>query len=193
MVAFPRLLVGQTLDDVDAVAERLRVAVGAHRCRVEANPAATACSIWWLFGDPLDQPFDATVPDAPPFASAVPAGSLDRLVMGRREDGQPWLLDLRVGVVGGGKASLIWSVLFGLGPAIRCGLVEVAGIDLKGGMELAMGRPLLTWYADTAEGAVALLEDRVAALRARTVRLAGTARLLAEPTTTEPLVLVVVD
>ncbi len=38
LVAWPGLLTGQTVDDVQAVADRLRVALDAHRCRVVPNP-----------------------------------------------------------------------------------------------------------------------------------------------------------
>lgn len=88
---------------------------------------------------------------------------------------------------------MIWSLLFALAPAIRTGLVEVHGVDLKGGMELAMGRALFTRYADQAAAAVSLLEDTVAELRARTLAMAGTARVLDQPTTAMPLMVVVVD
>jgi S-DNA-T family DNA segregation ATPase FtsK/SpoIIIE len=193
LVAVPRLLLGQTVDDVEAVAERLRVAVEARRCRVLPNEANTACRIVWSFGDPLATPFDATVP-------AVGAGMPDlrAVPMGRTEDNTAWLLDVRVstlvaGTSGSGKASLVWSLLFGLAPAIRAGLVEVHGIDLKGGMEFAMGRPLFTRYAQTADVAVALLEDASAQMTARAARLAGISRSLEQPTVAEPLVFVVVD
>ena len=51
--ATPRLLTGQTVDDVENVADRLRVVVDAERCRIVPNVAATACRIVWGFGDPL--------------------------------------------------------------------------------------------------------------------------------------------
>jgi S-DNA-T family DNA segregation ATPase FtsK/SpoIIIE len=193
LVAVPRLLVGQTVEDVDAVTERLRVAVEARRCRVVPNEDNTACRIVWSFGDPLADPFDATVPQV---GAGLP--DLRAVRMGRTEDDQPWLLDVRcstlvAGTSGSGKASLVWSLLFGLAPAVRAGLVEVHGIDLKGGMEFAMGRPLFTRYAQTADVAVALLEEAAQQMSARAARLAGISRSLEEPTTAEPLVFVVVD
>jgi S-DNA-T family DNA segregation ATPase FtsK/SpoIIIE len=193
LVAVPRLLLGQTVEDVDAVAERLRVAVEARRCRVLPNEANTACRIVWSFGDPLADPFDATVP-----AVGAPVPDLRAVPMGRTEDNTVWVLDVRcstlvAGTSGSGKASLVWSLLFGLAPAIRAGLVEVHGIDLKGGMEFAMGRPLFIRYAQTSDVAVQLLEDAAAQMSARAARLAGISRSLEQPTTADPLVFVVVD
>jgi S-DNA-T family DNA segregation ATPase FtsK/SpoIIIE len=193
LVAVPRLLVAQTVEDVEAVTERLRVAVEARRCRVVPNDANTACRIVWSFGDPLADPFDATVPG---LSAGLP--DLQRLRMGRTEDDEAWLLDVRcstlvAGTSGSGKASLVWSLLFGLAPAIRAGLVEVHGIDLKGGMEFAMGRPLFTRYAQTPDVAVQLLEDAAAQMTARAARLAGISRSMDQPTVAEPLVFVVVD
>ena len=102
------------------------------------------------------------------------------------------LSTLTAGCSGAGKASLIWGLVFALGPANKAGLVELHGIDLKGGMELSMGRPLFTRYAQTAETAVILLEDAAAALQARAARLAGVTRQHT-PSTAEPLVVVVID
>src|SRR4051812_25891121 len=59
-------------------------------------------------------------------------------------------------------------------------------------MELAMGRPLFTRYAQTADHAVILLEDAARDLQARAARLAGLTRQH-QPTLEEPLVVVVVD
>jgi S-DNA-T family DNA segregation ATPase FtsK/SpoIIIE len=193
LIARPRLLLGQTVEDWHAAGERLRAAVGAHGCRIVADTTRTGCCIEWRFGDPLAQPFDAIIPEP-----STPPGALRSLSMGRSEDGGPWLLNLRVstlgaGASGSGKASLIWSLLFALAPAIRAGLVEVHGIDLKGGMELAMGRAMFTRYADQGNSAVALLEETVAELRARTLAMAGTTRILDQPSSTMPLVVVVVD
>ena len=66
-------------------------------------------------------------------------------------------LDPDVGLFRVGKASLIWGLVFALGPANKAGLVQLLGIDLKGGMELAMGAAMFTRYAQTADAAVVLL------------------------------------
>ncbi len=192
LVAVPRLLIGQTVEDVEAVADRLRVALGARRCRIDADPSMTGCSIVWGFTDPLATAFDATVP---PAGAGVPA--LSRLRLGRTEDGGPWRLPLGLstlvaGSSGSGKASLIWGLMFALAPAIKTGLVQVHGVDLKGGMELSMGRALFTRYAQTALHAVILLEDAATQLQARAARLAGHTRQHT-PSIAEPLIVVLVD
>jgi S-DNA-T family DNA segregation ATPase FtsK/SpoIIIE len=192
LVAWPRLLTGQTVDDVEAVADRLRVAAGAQRCRVVPNASLTACRIVWSFGDLLAEPFDTIIP-----AADAPVSDLRSAVLGRTEDGLPWLLPLGMstltaGSSGSGKASLIWGLVFRLGPSVKIGLVQLHGIDLKGGMELAMGRPLFTRYAQTADHAVILLEDAARDLQARAARLAGQTRHH-RPSLDEPLVVVVID
>lgn len=60
----PALLPGQTLDDVEAVAERLRVTVHATRLRVVAGPNFASCWLVWSFEDRLARPFPAHVPAA---------------------------------------------------------------------------------------------------------------------------------
>src|SRR4030095_14488151 len=82
-------------------------------------------------------------------------GDLDGLPVGRREDGRPWTLPapgahalggraprgredgrrwtlpargthvLVAGATGAGKGSVLWSVIRGLGPWVRAGLVEL--------------------------------------------------------------------
>lgn len=103
------------------------------------------------------------------------------------------------GSTGSGKASVLWSVIRGLGPAIRTGLVQVWALDPKGGMELAAGGPLFarfcygagdpdSYEADFAE----TLEVAVEIMRQRQSSLRGTTRLHT-PTEAEPLIVVVVD
>ena len=192
LVATPRLLMGQTVDDVQDAADRLRVAAGARRVRVLPDDRWTGCRIVWSFGDPLAQPFNATVP-----AAGTMSFDLAQVTLERTEDGTDWVYpfgasSLFAGASGSGKASLIWCALFGIAPAIRAGVVQVHGVDLKGGMELSMGRRLFTRYATTPEQAVVLLEDAATALQERAARLAGHTRQHT-PTAADPLVLVLVD
>ncbi|WP_392507520.1 FtsK/SpoIIIE domain-containing protein [Naumannella halotolerans] len=186
----PRLLIGQTVEDVEHAADRLRTAVGARRVRIVPDDTYTTCRIVWSFGDPLGEPFLATIPDRSPDTglAAVPVG--------RTEDSTTWWLPLIstlvAGCTGAGKASVMWSTILALAPSIRSGLVELHGIDLKGGMELTMGRRLFTRTATTPAEAVQLLEDAVTRLEERTHALAGRVRDH-RPTVAEPLVLIVVD
>lgn len=96
------------------------------------------------------------------------------------------------GSSGSGKASLVWGLLMGLVRPIHEGTVQVWRIDRKGGMELAMGRALLTRFADDASLAVALLEDAVATMQTRARELAGHTRQHTA-SVGSPLVIILID
>ncbi len=88
---------------------------------------------------------------------------------------------------------MLWSLIRALGPGVRDGLVKLWVLDPKGGMELAAGAPLFDRFAyDTAAVMAELLEDAVSVMQARARRLMGRTRLH-EPSTDEPLIVVVVD
>lgn len=119
------------------------------------------------------------------------------VLMGLSEGGAEWRLPLGphtlvAGASGSGKASLVWGLLLGLVQPIREGVVEVWGIDRKGGMELAMGRELLTRFADNAPRSVALLEEAVEQMQARARALAGVTRQHVA-TAESPTVIVLID
>jgi DNA segregation ATPase FtsK/SpoIIIE, S-DNA-T family len=100
---------------------------------------------------------------------------------------------LIAGQTGAGKGSVIWSTLLRLLPAIEAGVVRPWGWDLKGGMELGMGRSFFgDRYADDPESAAALLERYENELSARTKALAGKVRKFT-PSTDTPLELGVFD
>lgn len=191
LVTVPRLMVGQTVDDVVAVEERLRVAVGSRQIRIVPNEAHTGCSVRFLFADPLAQITYAPLPSL----DAVP--NIDDAVMGVTEDGAPWVMPIRLsrltaGCAGSGKAGVMHGTVLALAPAVRSGLVQLHGIDLKGGMELGMSQPMFTRYATTLDQAVIILEDAVRAMLVRAEKLAGKVRTHT-PTVGEPLVVVVID
>ncbi len=185
-----RPLIGQTLEEFESAAERLRTAVGASRIRIE--PCNTNhVLLTFTIGDALTEPFTAAYPQA------GPPRSLARVAMGRREDGSSWHLPvgphtLVAGSSGAGKGSIFWSFAFGLAPAVRAGLVRLHGIDLKGGMEVLMGRELFSTQATSAAEAVAVLESLVARMQARTSMYAGYVRSH-EPAVDEPLHVVMID
>lgn len=189
LTVFLRLPVGHTVEDIQAVSERLRHAIGARMIRVSSEPRA---SVMFTFGDPLADTITRSQPD--------PADEWDgrSVPMGLTAEGEAWSLRLTgthtlvAGMTGSGKASLVWGVTLGLAPAISQRLVQVHGIDLKGGMELGMGRGLFARYATHAEEAVIVLEDAVAQMQARVSRLAGVTRQH-HPTTDEPQVVVLID
>jgi S-DNA-T family DNA segregation ATPase FtsK/SpoIIIE len=149
------------------------------------------------FGDPLVHVVAG--------ASMVPAEDIDfgAVRIGRRDDGKDWLVSLLAthillaGATGAGKGSVLWSLVAGIGPAIRAGLVQVVGIDPKGGMELGFGRELFRKLVtmdgrDAEEEVVAFLEELADEADRRASALAGYARTLT-PSTAMPFVLVVID
>lgn len=172
----------QLISNADAIAQNL----GARRVTVTAAPGGA--SVMLAFADPLEQVF------ALPVATSV---DLRAIPLGRRDDGAPWTIRLGphtlvAGSSGSGKASLVWGLILGLAPAIRSGLVEMHGIDLKSAMELGMGRELLTRFGHTPVHAVQLLEEAVAAMQARALELSGTSRQHVA-TTSSPHVVVLID
>lgn len=187
-----RMLPGQTVADYAAAAPRLRQTFGLLDVRPRAVP-----------GDPhgvellclVDDPLVAPVPLAPP-AEVV---DLTAVPVGRTEDGRTLALPilgshwLVAGETGAGKGSVLWSLILGLAPAVRAGLVRLWVIDPKGGMELAAGAPLFDRFVyGGTEQYADLLDEAVAGLRARAGRLRGLTRKH-EPTPEEPLVVVIVD
>jgi S-DNA-T family DNA segregation ATPase FtsK/SpoIIIE len=153
---------------------------------VTAAPGGAECVV--QYADPLAAPFSAPWPQTT---------DLRAIPMGIESSGRLWSVRLGphtlvAGSSGSGKASMIWSLLIGLAPAIRSNLVQVHGIDLKGGMELTMGRKLLTSYATDPAEAVQLLEDVAAQMKRRAGELAGKSRQHVA-TIDSPHVLVVID
>jgi S-DNA-T family DNA segregation ATPase FtsK/SpoIIIE len=185
------LLSGQGPDVYEAAATQLAHTFEALRCRVVVDRPGRV-TLEFTHGDPLTLDVLALEPDADP--------DLERLRIGRREDGTPWVHRLIgthllvAGATGAGKGSVVWSLLRAMGPAIRERSLEVWAIDPKGGMELTPGAGLFTRfaYADPAQ-MVELLEDAVVLMRERAERLRVAGRRLHEPRVGDPLVVVVVD
>jgi S-DNA-T family DNA segregation ATPase FtsK/SpoIIIE len=185
-----RPLMGQTVEDVEKAAEQLRMSAGASRIRVEPY-GVNEVRVTFTMGDALAEPFTAERP------TKESAPVMNRVVMGRVEDGGSWSLPvgphtLVAGSSGAGKGSVFWSFAFGLAPAVRAGLVRLHGIDLKGGMEILMGKELFTTRATDAAEAVVLLEMWVRAMQERTRNYAGKVRAHT-PTADEPLHVIMVD
>ncbi|AHH94245.1 FtsK/SpoIIIE domain-containing protein [Kutzneria albida] len=100
---------------------------------------------------------------------------------------------LAVEVSGAGKASLLWSIVWQLAPAIRAGKVRLVGIDPKGGMELGQAPDLFHRVVfDNGPDAVALLEELAKDVKARAGRYRGWLRNWT-PETGDPFTLLVVD
>jgi S-DNA-T family DNA segregation ATPase FtsK/SpoIIIE len=146
---------------------------------------------------------DALADVIPPFPIPIDEPvDLEAVPMGRTEYGDTWLLNLVGthivigGATGSGKASVLWSMLRGIAPAIRDGLVEVWAFDPKGGMELGHGKPMFTRYwgenadiPDMAEG----LHELTEVVKARSVKHAEDMSRKHHPTVDDPLILCVID
>jgi len=186
-----RLVSGQSAADFAAWAENLAHGFGALLCRVRsATPGSLVLE--FVRRDALA----AVIPALPTPAHV----DLQALPVGRREDGQLWLVRIHgthlliAGATGAGKASLLWSIIRALLPAMAAGLVRVWAADPKL-MELAYGRAIFDRYgryAATPEAILAMLEDAVAAMQARAAVFAGRHREHT-PTTEHPFTVIVVD
>lgn len=159
-------------------------------CRIRADRPGR---VWveLLRRDPLL----ATIP-ALPIPKTV---NLRAVPLGLREDGAVWTVQAEgthtvvVGRTGAGKASILQGLLRGVAPAVASGVVEPWGFDPKGGMELALGRPMYARFFDgTPESMADGLEDCAALVRERAAELAGVVRCHT-PTAAAPLRLVVID
>lgn len=178
---------GLAREDLVAASGRISQAFNAVRVTVVGEQiGALALRIEYI--DALTHPF-----------SFPPGGTWDgsSVLMGISDGGAEWRLHLGphtlvAGSSGSGKASLVWGLLLGLVQPIHTGLVEIWGIDRKGGMELAMGRDLLTRFAADADHSVALLEEAVDQMQERARTLAGVTRQH-KPSIESPTVIVLID
>jgi S-DNA-T family DNA segregation ATPase FtsK/SpoIIIE len=186
-----RLVSGQSAADFAARADNLAHGFGAMLCRIRsASPGALVLE--FVRRDAL-----AAIIPALAIAARV---DLRALPVGRREDGQVWLVRVHgthvliAGATGAGKASLLWSIIRAMLPAMVAGLVRVWAADPKL-MELAYGGAIFDRYgryAATPEAILVMLEDAVAQMQARAGVFAGRHR---EHTATieHPFVVVLVD
>lgn len=178
---------GLAREDLVAATSRIAQAFNAVRVTV-VGERISALALRIEYVDALAQPFDFPL-----------GGTWDgvSVLMGISDGRAEWRLPLGphtlvAGSSGSGKASLIWGLLLGLVQPIHSGLIEVWGIDRKGGMELAMGRDLMTRFAADAAHSVALLEEAVEQMQDRARKLAGITRRHTA-TADSPTVIVLID
>lgn len=179
---------GQTVEDLQEAAPAIRDSVHAHSARSTVVSPGTVC-MEFVLANRLSEPHIASMPTA--------ANSQD-VQLGRREDGRPWMFQvagkqsLIAGRSGSGKGSFFQGIAGGLGPAVRKGTVELLAIDLKYGIEVAMGAELFTEIATTESTALSLLKSVEGIMDARGRRMASNARSHTA-TTAEPLIVVLID
>jgi DNA segregation ATPase FtsK/SpoIIIE, S-DNA-T family len=187
-----RLVSGQSVADFAARADNLAHGFGAVLCRVRSAKAG-ALVLEFVRRDAL-----ADIIPALPIPAHV---NLRALPVGRRQDGQLWLTRVHgthvliAGATGAGKASLLWSVVRAMLPAMAAGLVRVWAADPEL-MELAYGRAIFDRYGRYAadpEAVVVMLEDAVAAMQERAGQFAGKHREHTPTTENPPFTVVLVD
>ena len=188
------LLHGQCADTYAVHAAELANSFRAGACRVRVDRPRR---IWldFVHTDPLVQ--SIAVPSLAELDTSV---DLARVVIGRTETDRPWVLRLAdrhilvAGVSDAGKSSVMWAVLRVLAPWIRAGLVQVFGIDPKGGMELGRAEGLFHKLVCTnGAEAVALLEHVATVTRQRAQVLRRQRSRKWAPGSGQPFVLLVVD
>ncbi|MFF4934974.1 FtsK/SpoIIIE domain-containing protein [Streptomyces griseofuscus] len=151
---------GQTPAPYFAAASAMEHAWRVHGVRV-TSPRRGQVVIHVTARDPLT----GDVPSA-----STPAQALLSVDVGRIEDGEPWIIDLRrvphwliTGATQSGKSSLLAALVRGLAPQP----VGLVGIDCKGGMELGLFGGRLSALAIDRAQAVSLLSGVVEEIRAR--------------------------
>lgn len=176
--------------------EQIANAMRASEARVRAHKPGM-CWLELEKRNPLTKTIGAIpIPTGP---DALDISRLDGVHIGYTDLLEPWLLKVRgthtllTGETGAGKGSVVWSLLRGLAPFIKAGLVQVWAIDPKGGMELEFGKDMFKRYErDNYEAMAKLFEDAVGVMDDRTIDLRGVARSFTVTRET-PFVLVLVD
>lgn len=196
-----KMLPGQTRKQFNEAAQALANAFGADLCRIhkverKRGQRGTKIRVDFQRKDALREP-------VPPFPIPIEEPvDLEAIPVGRTEYGKTWFLGLIGthiligGATGAGKASVLWSIIRGIAPAVRDGLVELWGMDPKNGVELIHGKPMFTRYAG--EGTdipqmAAMLRELVGVMEERSERLAGNFKRNHEPTLSDPLIVCFID
>lgn len=186
-----RMVTGQIPEDFARVAERLAHTFGVRQVKALPGPRPDVVLLHLYRGDPLARVVRPVPVPAVPEFTALPVG--------RQETGEVYPLRLFgtqvlvVGATGSGKGSVIWSVVRSLAAGVTSGLVQVWGLDPKGGMELGIGAPMFARFACKDYTAMCeLIEEAATVARDRAANLRGRTRQHT-PTPDEPLILLVID
>ena len=177
------------LAELETGAERLATTFGAVAHRVWPVSGSTVV-VQLVMLDLLTAPTTADEPE--------PRAVAESVRLGRTQAGRDWLLQLRgrhtlvAGCSGAGKGSVLWGICCGLSPAVRADVVRLWGIDLKRGVELAMGEGLFSTRAYTPADALDVLRALMQVIDERGRLMAGTTRLHS-PMVGDPLHVLVID
>ncbi|MET8875580.1 FtsK/SpoIIIE domain-containing protein [Nocardia sp. NPDC004604] len=125
---------------------------------------------------------------------------LEAVPVGVTENFEIWRLRvlyghiLLAGATGSGKGSVLWSLVAGLGPAIKAGLVDVYLGDPKGGAEFGRGEDrLFVRFATDTDTILAMLREAEQTMRERLIGMRHAGIRKHVPTTDEPLILIIID
>jgi DNA segregation ATPase FtsK/SpoIIIE, S-DNA-T family len=183
-----RAVVGQTVDDVDRAVEAIATAFGAESAESRRiGPGVVEMVL--TMRELLHQP---TTPSMPHELET------EAVTLGRRSDGSPWRLGLNgrhtlvVGRSGAGKGSIFWGIAGNLAPAAHAGLVRLWGVDLKGGVEVAIGARMFSHVAMDEETALRLLRGLNRVIVDRQARMRGLSRSFAA-TPGDPVHVLMID
>lgn len=134
-----------------------------------------------------------------PFGGGHPV-DLEAVPVGVTESHDLWRLRvlhghiLIAGAMGSGKGSVVWSILGGLGPAIRDGLVDVYLADPKGGAEFGRGEDrLFVRFAIDVDSILVMLREAGEVLRERLAFMRANSIRKHVPTPDQPLILIIID
>ncbi|MEV8026822.1 FtsK/SpoIIIE domain-containing protein [Cellulosimicrobium funkei] len=188
LVLSVRATVGQTVDTVMEARDAIAAAVGAQSA--ESRPVGPGLvELVLTMRELLHEVRTPSLPDAL---------EVRAVTLGRRADGLPWRLELGerhtlvVGRSGAGKGSILWGIAGNLAPATHAGLVRLWGIDLKGGVEVAVGAPMLSDVAMDEQAAVRLLRSLNEVIVARQAVMRGHSRTF-EATPGDPAHVLLID
>ncbi|MFD8529661.1 FtsK/SpoIIIE domain-containing protein [Streptosporangium canum] len=183
-----KMLDGQSDEEYADAQPNLAHGFGAVGCRISSPKPG-----WVVLTFPRRDALMKVV-TARPYPDAPVVTTVD---VGMGENGRPHRLQVHgthvliAGATGAGKGSWLWSVVRGLLPARRVGLVRLWALDPKR-MELSFGLALFDRYAATPEDCAELLEAAVKVMQERADRYAGVRRSHV-PTERDPFILVIVD
>lgn len=183
-----RAAVGQTVDDLDRAADAIATAFEAESVetrRIGPGVAELVLTMRELLHEPTTPPIPCQL-------------EVDAVTLGRRADGTPWRLALGgrhtlvVGRSGAGKGSVFWGVAGNLAPAAHAGLVRLWGVDLKGGVEVAVGSGMFSSVAMDEQAALHLLNSLHRVIVERQAVMRGRSRLF-EPSIGDPTHVLLID
>lgn len=132
---------------------------------VAVDPQRRVVTLDMRYYDPVAQPVRAPQPEEPV--------DLYSVAIGTRANGEPWRVPIAernllvAGVMGSGKSGVMRALILALAPAIRDGLVRVAAIDLKFGIEVRQMRGLIHEVATTPPDAKKMLQRMLAQVKDR--------------------------